>query len=478
MGSMSCVPSADRLAELKRGLAETLVRSGIDTTDEILILGAFLHDFRWKQGFAAQRVHRLWEELFEGSVPSGHFFRLYIHFPYCRQKCLYCIYDTAVAAAPSQIPRYLLDITSEMDYFSPLFSATRFRACFFGGGTPSLLSPAQISSLMETVKRRFQFEEGGLWSIEFNPASTTLAKLKAARRAGFNRISFGVQSLDHEVLKGVNREYQDFRSVSNALLWARRAGFEEINADLVLGFQGETLDSFIAGFKRLAAMRPSTITICSLSMTDAYMRRLGLERESNLRYFNSLIASAMERLRIAGRDTDYLTHELIAENSNWVMRAKDYPKHLIGRAVAGDSYGSGRSSSMLGLGPQARSEVFGKGLYKRDSAFFAPENPLYRLTPMSLKEEMAAFILSALNNSSRLLYSDFERRFGEPLDNKFSLEIEVLSAFGKIRVGSKGMDFLPTHPPERILYAAIFLLDTLCASPFSCGKLAGVWNRR
>ncbi len=458
------------LLELKRVLAETLVRSRLDYTDDLLILAAFLHDFRWRQGACASGIAGEWEALEEEGSPPGHFFNLYLHFPYCRSKCLFCLYASRVPPGQAPIDAYVPEAKREMGFFSQALSGISFRSFMVGGGTPSLLSEPQLGELLGCAFESFRFEEEGLRSIECNPASADPDKLRTLRRLGFNRISFGVQSLDSKVLARVGREYQDYDMVKRAVRGARQAGFEDLNLDLILGLLGDSLEGFLESFRGVAALRPTTITVCGLTLTDAYLRAMRTSREEYFRHYESLLPLALEGLRSLARLEGYGTEELSAGRGIWSLIAEGTPERLIERWERGEHY-LGRPCSLLGLGPHSRSHVFGRLLYERLPGAFDPARPLYRSVRLSLKEEMALYVLYSLESESRLVFSGFKERFGKDVRDCFGLELKALRALGKIRLDPEGFSFLPVAIPERVFYGLFFLWETLASSPFSEGRL-------
>ncbi len=160
---------------------------------------------------------------------------IYVHIPFCESKCVYCAFAS-----------FVKDESFQSDYFEFLnkeirtckFEDRQVSSIYFGGGTPSCVKPEKIVEVLTTIKNNFKVSENAEITIECNPCSTSLEKLEAYHSAGFNRISFGVQSLDSKMLKFLGRRHDKAQAL-DAIKKAKAAGFENISADLLLGLPKE-----------------------------------------------------------------------------------------------------------------------------------------------------------------------------------------------------------------------------------------------
>lgn len=188
---------------------------------------------------------------------------LYVHIPFCRQKCNYCDF----ASYPGQealIPAYLAALERE----ASLYSGRTFQTLYIGGGTPSLLSAAQLQVLCDLLARiTGPFSALREVTCEANPESLTPQKLTVLKAAGVERLSIGLQSWHDEELKTLGRIHtrEDFL---NAYQAARQAGFTNINIDLIAGLPGQTLDSFLNGLAGVLSLRPQHISVYGLQIEE------------------------------------------------------------------------------------------------------------------------------------------------------------------------------------------------------------------
>jgi len=164
---------------------------------------------------------------------------LYIHIPFCTNKCFYCDFNSYVAAG-QPIDTYLDALENEMKLTVSELPPKSIDTVFVGGGTPTVLTPDQMTRFLASVKRHFPLADGAEFTMEANPGTTDLDKLAAMREGGVNRISFGAQSFDNGLLAAIGRIHAAddvVRSIENA----RAAGFGNLSIDLMFGLPNQTL---------------------------------------------------------------------------------------------------------------------------------------------------------------------------------------------------------------------------------------------
>ena len=169
---------------------------------------------------------------------------LYLHIPFCHTRCHYCDFNTYAGLLPLREPyvRALLDEITLMGELArlPDGKPRRSRTLFFGGGTPSLLSVHQITRLLDACRASFAVDEGAEITLEANPGTLTEGQLVGLREAGINRLSMGAQSFDAELLKTLGRIHSP-QEITQAVHYARAAGFTSLNLDFMFGLPGQTM---------------------------------------------------------------------------------------------------------------------------------------------------------------------------------------------------------------------------------------------
>ena len=176
------------------------------------------------------------EDLWDGTNRYSN--NLYIHIPFCRQKCSFCYYSVVPGAKNEMIDDYLDCLEREAEMFaSSIHAETKFDTLFIGGGTPGLLSPQQLDRLMTRVVKRFNVADVYESNLEFSPDTITREKIDVARSHGTNRISMGVQSFDEQILRMARRDETDPKRVIDQYYILANSGIETINLDFIAGVE-------------------------------------------------------------------------------------------------------------------------------------------------------------------------------------------------------------------------------------------------
>jgi len=185
-------------------------------------------------------------------------FGVYVHIPFCLEKCGYCDFHSAVCGENVR-NEYVKRLSSELEGFDGGGAAT----VYFGGGTPTVLPPYVLAELLFLIKRTSDAEV----TIEANPGTVDFEGLRTLREAGFNRISLGMQTHDDALLKLAGRVHSNSETVS-AVNDARNAGFENISLDLMYGLPGQSFESFMRSVDKALELSPEHISIYGLKLEE------------------------------------------------------------------------------------------------------------------------------------------------------------------------------------------------------------------
>ena len=167
----------------------------------------------------------------------------YIHIPFCDHKCIYCDFYSIITT--DNIQSFLKCLKKEISYYAEKHSADRaLISIFFGGGTPSLMEPDYISEILESIKKSFKVTNDAEISLETNPRTVSLEKLKMFRDAGINRVSVGIQSFDNSDLKFLTRIHNSETAIKT-INDAAEAGFKNISLDLIFNLPGQTKKKWV-----------------------------------------------------------------------------------------------------------------------------------------------------------------------------------------------------------------------------------------
>jgi len=186
---------------------------------------------------------------------------LYIHIPFCKSKCGYCSFYSIKSL--NLIPDFTSALKKEMKLYTKLFKS--FDTIYFGGGTPSLLTPQQIKIILKPISKFYKIDPGAEITLEVNPGDVTLEYFRALRSLGVNRLNIGIQSFNNQLLKYLGRRH----SASDALTSmdaAREAGFTNIGIDLIYGVQQQNIKSWNKTLQEAISLKPEHISCYQLSL--------------------------------------------------------------------------------------------------------------------------------------------------------------------------------------------------------------------
>jgi len=194
---------------------------------------------------------------------------LYFHIPFCTHRCAYCDFNT-YAGQEETIPAYVNALIREIEFVGNQITKLpgnqlRVHTIFFGGGTPSLLTPKQFASIFTSIRNNFNIRDQAEITIEANPGTVSYESLLELRRIGINRISYGVQSANTEELRMLERIHTFF-DVIEAVTNSRKAGFENLNLDLIYGLPEQTLQTWQTTVKRILDLHPEHISAYALTL--------------------------------------------------------------------------------------------------------------------------------------------------------------------------------------------------------------------
>lgn len=314
---------------------------------------------------------------------------IYVHIPFCESKCIYCAFASFVRDENFQA-RYFEFLNKEIK--SCNFPDREVASIYFGGGTPSCVKPEKIAMILKTIKSNFNVLENAEITIECNPCSASAQKLSSYFDAGFNRISFGVQSLDESMLKFLGRRHTKAQAL-DAIGYAKNAGFENISADLLLGLPAGDV---ISDAQELIAAGVKHISAYMLQVEDGTPLKNMVESGKVKLPSDDQTVDNYQKLTDFLQKNRFLQYEI----SNFALKGFK-SKHNF-------AYWTGQAYLGFGLGAHSFD-----GKYKRFSSadnfedYFAGKQNVEQLSPSQRDEEMimlglrcnAGFRLDALNAS-------------------------------------------------------------------------------
>ena len=326
---------------------------------------------------------------------------LYLHMPFCVRKCAYCDFLSFPTDQETQ-NLYTRRLREDIDAMGKKYGDIPVDTIFIGGGTPSVPDSALIVGIMEHVRKAFHVAEGAEISMEANPGTVTREKLTDYRRAGINRLSFGLQSANDRELKLLGRIHTWAEFLESFHL-ARECGFTNINIDLMSALPGQTRESWKDTLKRVTDLNPEHISAYSLIIEDGtpFGEKYGSEEGRKLLPDEDSEREMYHETKRFLRDCGYERYEI----SNYAKPGRAC-RHNIG-------YWTGLP--YLGLGRGASSYMDGcRFAVNSDMKQYLEEKPgmftdVEKLTKKDMEEE---FFYVGLRMTAGVSLPEFERRFG------------------------------------------------------------------
>ncbi len=359
---------------------------------------------------------------------------IYLHIPFCRARCSYCAFNTYTDLA-HLMPAYIAALSQELQYAAAQNPHHTVETVYFGGGTPSLLSPAQFEQLLEQLQRHFPLSAAAEISLEANPDNLTADYLRDLRRLSFNRLSIGMQSADARILRLYEREH-DLAAVATAVDAARAAGFENISLDVIFAAPGETVAAWRRTVAQVLRFAPAHISMYGLELKGGTKLRQQVDAGALPRPDDDDFADMYESAAEALASQGYAQYEI----SNWCRPGRQcrhslqYWRNLPYLGLGAGAHGFAGGYRYTTIAAPARYIAA-----LADSTAFDAPFPLTPAVAKSTRLDAAAELYETIMMRLRLTgegidRARFQRRFGQDFAVMFPQAIEKLSALGLLVV--------------------------------------------
>ena len=347
---------------------------------------------------------------------------VYIHIPFCLQKCRYCDFCSVAGSSEGLRAAYVQRLVCEIRTASDKGRAVD--TVFFGGGTPSLLSPSEITAVMDAVRDTFSVTTDAEITVEANPATLTDAFLDACCTSGVNRFSLGLQSINENEQKLLGRIHttQDFYDSMHLL---HRHGFENVNVDIMYGIPDQTRESLMRTVEAVLSVEPTHVSAYSLILeegTQLYRMR--------------------DTLVLPDEDAELAMHEALCER----LAASGFSRYEISNFCL-DGYACRHNMKYwtmqpyIGFGAAAHSFLGDRRIEHSSDigAYIRGEAPLsHAVTEADARFEYA---MLALRTSQGISLADYRRRFGVDFTEGRETLLERLRAMGYLVIDREHVHF-------------------------------------
>lgn len=376
---------------------------------------------------------------------------IYIHIPFCVNKCDYCDF-LSMSAENDTIKTYISALINEMKLSKNRMKGYLVDTVFIGGGTPSILEEKYIDRIMEVLRENCIVDEDAEITIECNPGTVDKNKLNSFRRAGINRISFGLQSANDNELRAIGRIH-NFSQFQESFSFAREVGFDNINVDIMSALPNQTVEAYTKTLEKVLELNPEHISAYSLIVEDGtplYYR----VKEAGDRGISILPDEDSER------EMYYQTEKILQQNHYERYEISNYArngfacKHNIGYWKRREYLGFGIGAASLYKGKRFNNVADIQNYIDTFGFIKKAEIPEVLLTKveenlhcLSKKEQMEEFMFLGLRMMEGISIQEFERQFGAHFTSIYGKVVErfiekglLEKKKGYVRLTKRGID--------------------------------------
>lgn len=355
---------------------------------------------------------------------------LYVHLPFCQERCTFCGCHVIITRKPGVSQRYLDYLEREIDLVAArLPHRRRVNQLHWGGGTPTYHGVPEMRELMDSIRSHFEILPGAEVAIEVDPRVTTPEQIDFLRDAGFNRLSMGIQDFTPEVQAAIARN-QGYEETIALYEHCRRAGFDSINVDLIYGLPMQTIEMFAKNLDQIVAMRPDRVAVYSFAYVP-WIR--GNQKKADpatlpppeIKF--ELFGQAMAAFLEAGYHQIGMDHFALPEDEMSIAQTEGrLHRNFMGYTVmpAADQIGLGVSSIGDLRGAFAQNH---KKLSTYYAAIDAGRLPVERGYVLDEDDKLRRHVISSLMCNFILDIASVEARFGIDFAARFAREIEELA---------------------------------------------------
>lgn len=354
---------------------------------------------------------------------------LYIHIPFCVTKCKYCDFNSFKIDLNEKI-KYLNYLGEEMKLYKEEIKNREIDSVFVGGGTPSILNENEINILFEKIKENFNIKSNAEITMECNPGTLTLNKLKVMKKSGVNRLSIGLQAVQNHHLKYIGRIHT-FEEFEKNYHDAKQMGFDNINIDLMYALPNQSREDWMESLEKVVKLNPTHISAYSLIL------------EENTELFKMY---ERDEFNLLDENTDIEMYEYTIN----YLKSHGYNQYEISN-YAKDNFECKHNvlywkcEEYVGIGASA-SGYFNGIRYNNiceldnyEKMILEGEKPIEWEEKLSIKDEIEESIFLGLRMNEGIQISNFKEKYNFDFEKEYKNEIEKLSKMELIEIDNNRM---------------------------------------
>ena len=375
---------------------------------------------------------------------------IYIHIPFCMKKCLYCDFYSIPAANEQLKNLYLEALMLHFDEHILQLAPYVIDSIYFGGGTPSLLSPEQLSMIIKKIRKNFYVSDKCEITLETNPGTVDRTKLAAFKKFGVNRLSIGIQSFfdsDLSVCGRIHNSRDNVKVMEDAV----NAGFRNINADIMYGLPGQNLQNVLASIER------------AVNLGAVHISLYGLKVEEGTPFF---AMQSQDKLNLPDEDTEsdmyFVSCNLLKQLGFKHYEISNFTKPGF-ESVHNLKYWN--CDEYIGFGPSAHSFFSGKRFYYKNSTSLYIKNftenydgkgIVDKCIDVQFGTQMAEYVMLRMRLGDGINCDEFRRRFGRTFESVYLNKVTPFLRSGHIVKTNDGYAFT-----EQGMYVSNYILSRM-----------------
>ncbi len=383
---------------------------------------------------------------------------LYVHVPFCSDVCYYCGCNKIVTRDHGRAAEYLKMIEAEADLVKPhLTGDTELEQLHFGGGSPTFLDNGELEQVMTMIRSRFPLKEGGEFSIEVDPRTCDADKIAKLASLGLNRMSLGVQDLNPDVQKAVNR-IQPFELVQETVQAARSNGFGSLNMDLIYGLPLQTRESFAKTIEQVIELSPDRIALYHYAHLPNHFKPQRMIKNADLPSTLTKVEIMFDAIRnLTANGYRYIGMDHFAKETDELSVAQK--NGTLQRNFQG--YSTRADCDMVALGSSSISRVgHVYACNPRDTdpyyeAIRSGHLATVRGFRLSDEDELRHWVIMKIMCQFEVKKAEVEEKFGISFDETFAYELKKLANYEKHELVRLLPDRIEVSPKGKIFVRAV-----------------------
>jgi len=406
-------------------------------------------EHEWDEGEVAQ----MWEagqQVPEGAqAPLNH---MYVHVPFCKSICSFCNYERLRPSSPDQLQDWLNRVLHSIEGLAPAARSLTFHTLYIGGGTPSVLPPNLLSTLLDAVDHHFSWHPDATRHFEFDPAIMNESKLDVLTSHGFTQFSFGIQTLNSDINSQHNRGPQTLSLIARRFEEFSQRGIHSVSCDFLAGLAGTTPDQILSEIETvLTRFQPGWIDVFMVTPTHSYIdAHFGGSFDQFYNHLDPFQRKLPKALETLAREHHYVFrpgqgHHLCLQRMESMSPANGT------RESTGFSYcqlvsEQQRPLNLLGLGPSSRSQIFGVASFQTQFPTDSEEETKgthYVGHPRDMSAEAITYLTHYLRDNDRIDRALFRSIFGADIADIAPVAIAAWTQSGIAQLTPKALRIVP-----------------------------------